>query len=45
VSEEINLERRCFFAIIGITIAAAQFGMIASAAGQSADGKPAIAPT
>src|SRR5215510_482909 len=45
MSEEINYGRRRFLATSAITIAAAQFGMIGPAPGQSSKAKSAGVPT
>jgi pimeloyl-ACP methyl ester carboxylesterase len=45
ISEDIDLHRRRFFGTAAMTIAAAQFGMIGSAAAQSSKAKPAALPT
>ena len=45
MSDEINHDRRRFFSTVAMTIAAAQFGMIGSAAAQSSKAKPATVPT
>jgi len=42
--EEINHDRRRFFSIVAMTVAAAQFDMIGSAAAQSSRTKPASLP-
>jgi len=44
ISEEINHDRRRFFGTAAMTIAAAQFGMIGSAAAQSSKAKSAALP-
>jgi hypothetical protein len=44
VSEEIDDERRRFIGTVATAIAAAQFGMIDSAAAQSSNAKPATVP-
>src|SRR5436309_4973062 len=45
MSEEINHDRRRFFGTAGMTIAAAQLGMIGSAVAQSGKANPASVPT
>jgi hypothetical protein len=44
MSEEINRDRRRFVGTVAMTIAAAQLGMIGSAAAQSGKAKPADLP-
>jgi uncharacterized protein YraI len=44
MSEQINHDRRRFFGTVAMTIAAAQFGMIASAVAQSSKANPATVP-
>ena len=44
MSKEINRDRRRFFGTAAMTVAAAQFGMIGSAAAQSNMTKPADVP-
>jgi pimeloyl-ACP methyl ester carboxylesterase len=44
MSDDINHDRRRFFGAVAMTIAAAQFGMISSAAAQTGTSKPPIVP-
>lgn len=44
MSDEISYERRRFFGTVAITIAAAQFGIIGSAAAQTSKTKPPSVP-